>query len=101
MAFQKACKKEEVNENSANYIELNGKQIALFNINGNFYAISNTCLHRGGPLAEGSIDEEHVICPLHGWEYDIPSGKCITNPTLTIERFDVKIEGDDILIDTK
>ena len=51
-------------------IEVGDKEIALFNYKGNFYAIDNTCPHRGAPLGEGRIEEGILICPNHEWRFD-------------------------------
>ena len=51
-------------------IEVGGKEIALFNYKGNFYAIDNTCPHRGSPLGEGRIEEGILICPGHEWRFE-------------------------------
>ncbi len=80
-------------------VEAGGVQIALFNIGGKFYAIGNTCKHRGGPLAEGEIDGTTVICPWHAWEYDVTTGCNLDDPNVTVGCFTVKVEGDDILIE--
>ncbi|MBI3083984.1 MAG: Rieske (2Fe-2S) protein, partial [Candidatus Omnitrophica bacterium] len=79
-------------------VEVGGKTIAVFNCDGTFYAVDNTCVHRGGPLGEGSLSGTTVTCPWHGWEYDVASGTCLTNPAAKIQRFDVKVDGDDVLI---
>ncbi|MBI2461390.1 MAG: Rieske 2Fe-2S domain-containing protein, partial [Candidatus Rokubacteria bacterium] len=60
-------------------VEVEGKAIALFNVDGAFYAIDNTCLHRGGPLGEGELDGAVVTCPWHGWCYDVTTGANTAN----------------------
>ena len=89
---------KEISENQAKIIEHNEKQIAIFNINGNFYAISNVCLHRGGPIGEGFVNEFNITCPLHGWQYDLKTGQCNTAPGAKLETYQLKVEGDKILI---
>lgn len=76
--------------------EVNGKTIALFNIEGTFHAIDNTCLHRGGPLGEGEVEGSVVTCPWHGWQFDVTTGGCVNNPAAKIERYQVKVEGTDV-----
>ncbi len=49
-------------------------EIVLFNLNGNFHAISNKCIHKGGPLIKGKLDGNIITCPWHGWKYDIRTG---------------------------
>ena len=79
-------------------VEAGGKKIALFDAKGNIYAIDNTCLHRGGPLAEGDLDGTVVTCPWHGWEYDITTGASLDDPSKKVSCFAVQEVGDDILI---
>lgn len=57
-----------------------GKEIALFKIQGSFYALENACPHMGGPLGEGELDDCKVTCPWHGWQFDIRSGLCENMP---------------------
>ncbi len=97
--FVKVARRDEIAEGTGKTVEAGGKPIALFNAGGKFYAIHNTCLHRGGPLGEGELDGTTVVCPWHGWEYDITTGFKIDEPDKKVACFAVKIEGDDILIE--
>ena len=96
----KIARKSEISPGTALKAEVNGKEIAIFNIDGNFYAIDDTCQHRGGPLSEGSCDNHVVTCPWHGWEYDVTTGACLTNSGVSQTKYDVKVEGDDIFVST-
>jgi nitrite reductase/ring-hydroxylating ferredoxin subunit len=97
--FVKICKISDVKPGSGKSIEINGKPVAVFNIDGAFYAINDTCLHRGGPLGEGELEGKTVICPWHGWRYDVTTGANELVPDLPTNRYEVKIEGDDVLVD--
>jgi len=72
--------------------------IALFNVDGEFFALDGVCPHQGGPLGKGCLDGSIVTCPWHGWQYDVTTGKhrlsSITQPTLP-----TKVEGDRIFVD--
>lgn len=57
-----------------------GREIALFNLEGEIYALENVCPHMGGPLGEGEIENHIVTCPWHAWTFDIPTGDCINMP---------------------
>ncbi len=94
----KVAKKSEIPPGTGKAIEVGGKTIAVFNCEGTFYAVDNTCKHRGGPLGEGSLAGTTVTCPWHGWEYDVTSGECATDSSITVQKFDVKVEGDDLLV---
>ena len=54
--------------------EVTGQTLAVFNVDGVFHAIDNTCVHRGGPLGEGELKGAIVTCPWHGWQYDVTTG---------------------------
>jgi nitrite reductase/ring-hydroxylating ferredoxin subunit len=71
---------------------VSGRPIALFNVDGTFYAIGNTCVHRGGPLGQGMLDGLSVMCPWHAWSYDITTGLSSVNPDLRVPRYEVKVE---------
>jgi len=75
------------------------KTICVANVNGTFSAMDNVCLHRGGPLGEGELDGTTVVCPWHGWSYDISTGCKDDEPDKKVACFAVKVEGDDILIE--
>jgi len=76
--------------------EVNGKALAVFNVDGQFHIIDNTCVHRGGPLGEGELEVNVVTCPWHGWQYDVTTGACVNNPAAKVEVYQVKIEGSDV-----
>ncbi|HET6465768.1 MAG TPA: nitrite reductase small subunit NirD [Nitrospiria bacterium] len=73
-------------------VEVNGDEVALFNLNGTFYAIDNMCVHQGGPLGEGMLEGEDVICPWHSWKYNVKTGVCSTNPSMKVRTYSVRIE---------
>jgi nitrite reductase/ring-hydroxylating ferredoxin subunit len=52
-------------------VEVEGKDLALFNVDGTYYAIDNACAHRGGPLGEGDLEGRFVLCPWHAWRWDV------------------------------
>ena len=75
-------------------VEANGQQVAVFNVKGSFYAIDNTCAHRGGPLCEGFVNDREltVECPWHGWVYSLESGVTTFNPDTKNKTFPVTIK---------
>lgn len=71
-----ACRLEELPPGGRKLVRLNNIEIALFNIQGEIYAIKNRCPHRGGPLIRGFIDPTGGIkCPMHGWRFDLRDGR--------------------------
>ena len=95
--FSKACAVSDVAPGTAKLVAVDGKEIALFNVDGTFYALDNECPHRGGPLGEGDLEGCIVTCPWHAWQYDVRSGESITDD-LKVARYDVKVEGGDVLV---
>jgi len=75
-----------------------GRSLALFNVDGVVYALSNTCVHRGGPLGQGILEGTTVMCPWHAWTYDVTSGCSTVNPELRVDRFDVKLEDGHVFV---
>ncbi|MGH9862847.1 MAG: Rieske (2Fe-2S) protein [Candidatus Acidiferrales bacterium] len=96
--FIKVAKVNEMPPGTCREFHANGKVIALFNVNGQFYATDNTCLHRGGPLGQGVLDGTTVTCPWHGWQYNVTTGETVFNEQMKVETFEVKVEGDDIIV---
>ena len=77
---------------------VNDKEVAVFNVDGTFYAIDNVCKHRGGPLGEGELEGETVTCPWHAWQYNVKNGSCLTKEGIKMDTFEVQVEGDDVKI---
>ena len=96
--FTKVASRSEISPGQGKVVEVGGRTLAVFNCDGSFYATDNTCLHRGGPLGEGSLSGTTVICPWHGWEYDVKTGACGTDASQKVQTFSVKVEGDDVLV---
>jgi nitrite reductase (NADH) small subunit len=96
--FVRVSSKAEIPSGQGRMFEVNGRQVAVFNVGGKFHAIDNRCEHQGGPLAEGELDGCVVICPWHGWTYDVTTGGSPDDPDTRVRRFDVKVEGDEVLV---
>jgi nitrite reductase/ring-hydroxylating ferredoxin subunit len=97
--FVKAAEKGEVEEGKGRVINIEGRVLALFRVKDEYFAIGNTCLHRGGPLGEGDLKGYVVTCPWHGWKYDVRTGSFAVIPPLRVRTFPVKQEGDSLLVD--
>jgi nitrite reductase/ring-hydroxylating ferredoxin subunit len=96
--FVKVASLSELAPGSAKAVEVKGKAIALFNVEGTIYATDNTCLHQGGPLGEGELMGGVVICPWHQWEYDVRTGEMVGNSSVKLATYPVQVEGDDIKV---
>jgi nitrite reductase (NADH) small subunit len=97
--FVRVARRDEIADGAGKVVEVNGQLIALFNSGGQFYAIDNACLHRGGPLGDGEVYGTRVICPLHGWEYDFTTGCSVDDAAMKLHCYAVRIAGDDVLIE--
>jgi len=98
--FVKVAKAGDVSPGKGMMVEVNGKKIALFNVEGSFYAIDDTCTHRGGPLSQGFLEEKQVRCPWHGALFDVTSGEVVGPPAPTgVNRYNVRVEGADIEVE--
>lgn len=81
-------------------VEVGGQSVAVFNLGGNLYAIENTCPHRGGPLSEGMMAGEEVICPWHGSRFNVKTGAVITPPAPQgVKSFPVRVTGNDVEVE--
>jgi NAD(P)H-dependent nitrite reductase small subunit len=83
---------KDIGPGEGRVVEVAGNEVALFNLNGTFYAIDNMCVHQGGPLGEGVLEGESVVCPWHSWKYNVKTGVCTTNPSRSVKTYSVKIE---------
>lgn len=80
-------------------ITVNGKLLALFNVNGQFFALENTCPHAGGPLGEGMLEQNTVVCPWHGWEFDVTSGDCVVPGGFQLKKYQVEVKGEEVWVE--
>ena len=98
--FVKVAETNEIEPSQARLVNVQGKRIAVFNVDGEFFAIDNTCTHRGGPLAEGAIAGHAVTCPWHGATYDIRTGEVLGPPAPRgVARYSVRVTGTDIEVE--
>jgi nitrite reductase/ring-hydroxylating ferredoxin subunit len=98
-------------------VEVDGREVGIFNLGGRLYGLANRCAHQGGPLCAGKIvtgtllagpdsgwrpewalDGEVIACPWHGLEYHVPTGRCLAFPEIRIRRYEVRLEGDDVVV---
>lgn len=101
-------------------IRWEGREVCVFGHGSRFHAFENKCLHQGGPVAEGVVigkvecvlDEEkrtlgerfsatetHLVCPWHGWEYDLETGRSVTDPARGLRPFPVTVDGQNVYVE--
>ncbi len=96
----KIAQTSELSPGKGKVVEADGRSIALFNVEGTFYAIDNTCAHRGGSLGEGELNGDTVTCPLHGANFNVKTGEVTGPPAGTgVRSFAVKVEAGDVLVE--
>ena len=95
--FEKVAEATEFKPGECKVVQAGGREVCLANVGGKFFAVDNTCLHRGGPLGEGIIEGNHVVCPWHGWQYDLTTGKATTAPA-QLACYEVKTEGTAVMV---
>ena len=110
---------DEFEEGTRVIVSVGTGEIGVFRVDDQFYAFQNRCLHQGGPVCEGivigkvesvldnhkrelsrrfSSDEQHIVCPWHGWEYSIETGRFAGDGTLSLPKYPVKVEGNDVFV---
>lgn len=80
-------------------VKAHGAEVALYNVGGQIYATDDVCSHAGGSLSEGELEGHVVTCPLHGSQFDVRTGEAVGPPAdEPVSRYQVKVEGEDILV---
>ncbi len=103
-AWTEVCPVDEFAPGERRVVYLDGKQVALFNLGGKFYAISNRCSHARGPLSEGDVDSDActVVCPWHYAKYDLTSGSVIDGiASAPVEAYTVAIRDGVLVVGTR
>jgi nitrite reductase/ring-hydroxylating ferredoxin subunit len=110
---------DEVGPGERIVTELKGREIAVFNLDGEFHAYLNWCRHQGGPICEGNLtgtveatydrdsgetslawarEDEVLMCPWHGWEYDVTSGACLSKRTVELPCYPVEVQDGELVV---
>jgi 3-phenylpropionate/trans-cinnamate dioxygenase ferredoxin subunit len=98
--YVKAASTNQLTPGQARLVNIKGKEIALFNIEGTFFALENACTHEEGPLAEGDIEGHEVTCPWHGARFDVRTGQVLCAPAFEdVARYNVRVIGSDIEVE--
>jgi nitrite reductase/ring-hydroxylating ferredoxin subunit/hemoglobin-like flavoprotein len=90
------AKVSEIPEGERKIVYVDGVSIGVFHHNGNWYALRNSCLHRGAPVATGSLKGDILTCPWHGFQYDVTTGRMLVDPNARLDMYAVQIEGDEV-----
>lgn len=88
------AKADELKPGQYKSIEVEGEPIAVFNLNGEFYAISDVCTHDGGILTGGTLEGKVITCPRHGAQFDITTGQVLRMPAVEpLPTYETRVEG--------
>jgi nitrite reductase/ring-hydroxylating ferredoxin subunit len=95
-------------------VEIGARSIGVLNVDGQYHALMNVCPHHGAPLCEGVVKgtmqdsapheyqygrhNEFIVCPWHGYEFELKTGECVGDRRLRLKKFDVVRRGDDIFV---
>ena len=79
-------------------VHVRGREFAVFNVAGEFFAIDNTCPHKGGPLGAGLVKDTRVFCPMHGWEFEIKTGACVTRADRPVKSYPTQVRDGQVQI---
>ena len=104
---------EEIGPGQRKVVKIGGREIGVFNVDGQFYGVRNICPHRTGPLCLGRLrplvawegakmvferENEILKCPWHQYEFDIKTGECLVDPKMKVRSYRVEQEGNDVIL---
>jgi 3-phenylpropionate/trans-cinnamate dioxygenase ferredoxin subunit len=99
VAFVTVAKVREIPPGGVRIVRIDDVEVAVFHVDGAYYALEDVCTHDGGPLAEGPLDGHVVECPRHGARFDVRTGAVLALPaTAPVPTYEVRIQGDDIQV---
>lgn len=110
---------DEISDGERILVQLKGREIGVFYIDGEYYAFANWCAHQSGPCCEGTltgtqqasfdrdtldytlewVKEGKILnCPWHGWEYDVTTGECLSRKSVVLPEYPVRVEDGEIIV---
>ncbi len=96
--YVKVAERSALREGQALSITVDGREIAIFLVNNVVYVIENVCPHQHIPvLAEGELNGTVITCPMHGWQFDLATGRSV-NASSRLTQIEVRIEGNNVMI---
>jgi len=95
----RVCAVEEIPAGQGKEVLAGDRIVALFHVDGQFYALDGVCPHAGGPLGEGTLSGSIVTCPWHGWQFDVTTGMHCLNQRIQHPSYRVEVEGQDVFVE--
>jgi nitrite reductase/ring-hydroxylating ferredoxin subunit len=96
--FVAVARVEDIPPGATRAVRAGERNLAVYNVDGTFYATQHECLHLKGPLGEGRLEGSVVTCPWHGWQYDVRTGENEFDRALALETFEVVVENGDVKV---
>ena len=97
--FVRVARVGDIPDGRPEIFDVDDRKIAVYRLDGGYYAIEDLCTHDGGPLAEGEVEGDQVICPRHGARFDIKTGAALSFPAVTpVDTYPVRVDGDELWI---
>jgi len=100
MPFHRVALLKDIPEGQGIVAEINGTAVAVFNGGGGrVYACGAVCPHEDGPLSEGWLEGDAAVCPWHGFDFDLATGRCRVDPDLAVPVYPTRLQGDGVEVD--
>ena len=100
MAFVPVARAADIPVGQGTFVEHDGLAVAVFNAGGGrFYATGAICPHEDGPLSEGWVEADTVVCPWHGFDFDVTTGQCRVEPEFSVPVYPVRVRGEQVEVD--
>ncbi|KFM20610.1 3-phenylpropionate-cinnamic acid dioxygenase ferredoxin subunit protein [Marine Group I thaumarchaeote SCGC AAA799-D07] len=96
------CKTTEIVSGQMKKVSFDGKEIVVCNVDGNYFAIDDTCTHSGASLSEGKLEDSTITCDWHGAQFECKTGKLVKFPAeiANLKSYNVIVESDDVIVET-
>lgn len=86
-------------EGEAKSFPAGAREVCVARVNGELLAIDNECLHQGGPLGGGMVEGKTIVCPWHGWAFDLTTGQSLHSAAARVAAYALKVENDDVFVE--
>lgn len=98
--FVKVAQVGDLKPGQTGLVQIGRQRIALYNVDGKFYATDDTCSHAEASLSEGAVEGDQIVCPLHGARFDVKTGAALCMPAFApVDTYPVRVQGDDVEVD--
>lgn len=96
--FTKVAKVGDIADGAGGTFTVGERMIAVYHVDGEYYAIDDLCPHMGASLGSGHVENKVVTCPWHAWRFSICDGTWVDNPSLKVDSYEVRVAGDEIQV---